>query len=651
MTLRVIYVRAMSILAMLLFGIGVSSQNTNFHIYLCFGQSNMEGQGPIEAEDKIVDSRFKVLQSLDCSGRNKNTWYTAIPPLCQCNTGLSPADYFGKTMVKYLPDSITVGVINVAVGGSDIRLFDKDLYQDYVATYNENWYLSKIQAYNGNPRKHLMDLARLAQQDGVIKGILIHQGEANTGNNDWPLYVKKIYDEMLAELSLDANEVPLLAGEVLSAPGNCCGTWMNPIINKLPLTVPTAHVISAEGLTGQDPAHFDTPSYRKLGVRYAAKMLSLMGVEANIVVPEYYYFEPECSAIGANWNMVTDGTASGNTYVTIKPGMNNTAEVSTDRENAIYFDLTTQSDTTFYVYARVLCATLKSDSFWFKMDDGPFEFINGLPKGGSWTWVKVKSYNLKAGLHTLAIANGEEGARLDKVYVSNIDFLPSGKGNTAVKACNPKVYSVPGKIEAESYTYQLGVLTETTGDTDGGSDVTGIDTNDYMEYLVDAPTDTIYKATFRYASPVSNGAIAVLLDEVSIGFISLPGTGGSQIYKSVTTDIPLKAGRHTLKLMAASGGFKLNWFMFEKDKATGINNLSDDNVSVYPIPTSGVLNVNSSAFQFSMVEIVDNTGKLAYSKKISPTNSFSFNPGLPSGVYVLRLVNSETIRNFKILVE
>jgi hypothetical protein len=87
----------------------------------------MEGQGAIETKDKTANSRFKVFQSLDCSNlsRNKATWYTAIPPLCHCNTGLSPADYFGRTMVANLPDSITIGVINVAVGGCDIRMSTK----------------------------------------------------------------------------------------------------------------------------------------------------------------------------------------------------------------------------------------------------------------------------------------------------------------------------------------------------------------------------------------------------------------------------------------------------------------------------------------------------------------------------------------------
>ena len=39
------------------------AQDPNFHIYLSFGQSNMEGQGIIEEQDRTVDPRFQVLQS------------------------------------------------------------------------------------------------------------------------------------------------------------------------------------------------------------------------------------------------------------------------------------------------------------------------------------------------------------------------------------------------------------------------------------------------------------------------------------------------------------------------------------------------------------------------------------------------------------
>ena len=270
-------VHVLFLLGLLFSSFHLQAQDPNFHIYLCFGQSNMEGQGAIEAQDRTEAERFKVFQALDCPKleRSKEQWYTAVPPTCQCYSGLSPADYFGKTMIENLHDSITIGVINVAVGGCDIRLFDKDIYQDFDSTYLESWFLDKIKFYDGSPYHYLIDLAKLAQQDGVIKGILLHQGETNTGDTAWPTYVHKIYNDMLSDLSLTAEEVPILAGEVLSTPGSCCAS-MNPIINQLPSVIPTAHVISSEGCGGVDIAHFDAEGYRLLGTRYANKMLELV---------------------------------------------------------------------------------------------------------------------------------------------------------------------------------------------------------------------------------------------------------------------------------------------------------------------------------------------------------------------------------------
>jgi hypothetical protein len=267
---------------LLLLSMNAGAQKSNFYIFLCFGQSNMEGQGIIETQDQTVNNRFLTFQALDCPdlGRTKGKWYPAVPPTCQCSSKLSPADYFGRTMVANLPNNIKVGIINVAIGGCDIRIFDKDIYQDYDSTYKENWFTSKVESYGGNPYKHLVELAKLAQKDGVIKGILLHQGETNTGQEEWLLYVKKIYNDMLKDLSLKANSVPLLAGELLATENSCCSR-MNPIIDKLPETIPTAHVISSAGCEGQDQAHFNSEGYRKLGKRYAIEMLSLMGYKVT----------------------------------------------------------------------------------------------------------------------------------------------------------------------------------------------------------------------------------------------------------------------------------------------------------------------------------------------------------------------------------
>lgn len=255
-----------------------SSQDPNFHIYLSFGQSNMDGTGYLEDQDYAVDERFKTFQPVDCPGLNrvKETWYTAEAPLSRCLLRLSVVDYFGRTMVEKVDENVTVGIINVAVGGSNILLYDKDQYQNYNTKEGQDWYSEIMAMYNSNPYQYLMDLANLAQQEGVIKGILLHQGESNSGDTEWPNYINKIYIDMLSDLSLSADKVPLLAGELLRASGNCCSDEMNPIINTLPDVIPTAHVISSEGCTGQDSAHFDAAGYREMGKRYAEKMFTLL---------------------------------------------------------------------------------------------------------------------------------------------------------------------------------------------------------------------------------------------------------------------------------------------------------------------------------------------------------------------------------------
>ena len=260
----------------------------NFHIYLCFGQSNMEGNAAIEAKDReYVNPRFKMMAAVDMPSlqRKAGKWYTAYPPLCRQNTGLTPADYFGRTMVEKLPEEITVGVINVAIGGCTIELFD----EDQCATIIENiplpkdqWFRDYCKAYNDNPYKVLVTMAKKAQKQGVIKGILLHQGCSNNGQKDWPVKVKRVYTRLLNDLELNEEEVPLLIGETLySENGGVC--WgHNAVIAKTSSVIPNSYVVSAKGIPGADIYHFTAEGYRILGKRYANKMLNLLDKKKEI---------------------------------------------------------------------------------------------------------------------------------------------------------------------------------------------------------------------------------------------------------------------------------------------------------------------------------------------------------------------------------
>jgi len=259
--------------------INAFSQDPNFHVYLCIGQSNMEGAARAELQDSTVNPRFQVMEAVNCDNINRKmgNWYPAVPPLCRCKTNLGPTDYFGRTMVAKLPENVKVGAIVVAIGGCKIELFDKENYASYVETA-PGWMKGMVKEYDGNPYGRLVEMAKLAQKDGVIKGILMHQGESNANDTLWTRKVKAVYDNLMKDLNLDPIKVPLLAGETVNADqqGVCAG--MNILIATLPQTLPNSYVISSAGCAdGPDNLHFSAAGYRELGKRYAEKMLSLLG--------------------------------------------------------------------------------------------------------------------------------------------------------------------------------------------------------------------------------------------------------------------------------------------------------------------------------------------------------------------------------------
>ena len=271
------------------FALMASAQNPdpNFYIFLCFGQSNMEGAARPEAQDlKSPGPRFLWMPAVDypatdqLPARKMGEWYEAVPPLCRPNTGLTPADWFGRTLVESLPENIKIGVIHVAIGGIDIKGFLPDSIQNYAQKQAPGWMKGMLAAYDNNPYERLVTLAKKAQKDGVIKGILMHQGETNTGDPKWAGMVKQVYDNLCSDLQLKPEEVNLYAGNIVQADGKGVCIGCKKQIDELPNTLHTAQVISSDGCTnGPDRLHFNAAGYRELGCRYGEAVARHLGFE------------------------------------------------------------------------------------------------------------------------------------------------------------------------------------------------------------------------------------------------------------------------------------------------------------------------------------------------------------------------------------
>ena len=243
----------------------------------------MEGNARPEAVDlESPGPRMLLMPAVDFpdKGRKMGEWCEASAPLCRPNTGLTPADWFGRTMVASTPENIKIGIIHVAIGGIDIKGFLPDSIDDYAKNKSPQWMKGMLAAYDNNPYERLVTLAKKAQKDGVIKGILMHQGETNTGDPKWAGMVKQVYEHLCGDLQLKPEEVNLYVGNIVQADGKGVCIGCKKQIDELPQTIHTSQVISSDNCSnGPDRLHFDAAGYRELGCRYGEAVARHLGFE------------------------------------------------------------------------------------------------------------------------------------------------------------------------------------------------------------------------------------------------------------------------------------------------------------------------------------------------------------------------------------
>jgi hypothetical protein len=233
--------------------------DTNFHVYLLIGQSNMAGRAPLDAESKKINPRILMLDSL-------NKWVAATDPVHfdkPSVAGVGPAISFGSSMLEG-DKNIKIGLIPCALGGSPIKVWEPNAV--YLKVYH--------------PYDDAVQRARIAMQEGVLKGILWHQGESDNDSVHAPLYISKL-KTLIDQLRSDLKQpnLPFIAGEI----GHFNKVnFINGVIDQLPQCVSNTAVVSAKELTDKgDHLHFNTPSARILGKRYADAMKQLYA-KANL---------------------------------------------------------------------------------------------------------------------------------------------------------------------------------------------------------------------------------------------------------------------------------------------------------------------------------------------------------------------------------
>ncbi|WP_026463961.1 sialate O-acetylesterase [Adhaeribacter aquaticus] len=238
------------------FGQRNSKPDPNFHLYLLAGQSNMAGRGVVETIDTTT------IQNILVFDKNQQ-WKKAKEPLHwdKPTIGTGPGFAFGREMAAGAGRKVKIGLIPAAHGGSSITAWVKDGYHDQTKGY---------------PYDEALERVKAALKDGVLMGIIWHQGETDSENpEDEKLHLERLVDLISRfRTEFKAPDLPFVAGEL----GHYRPEYqsMNKVLNQLPNQVPNTAVISAEGLVHKgDNTHFDSASARELGKRYASAMKGL----------------------------------------------------------------------------------------------------------------------------------------------------------------------------------------------------------------------------------------------------------------------------------------------------------------------------------------------------------------------------------------
>lgn len=227
-------------------------------IYILMGQSNMAGRGDIEPEDKTPHKRVLMFET-------NNTWIPAIEPLTKDPHkyhGTGPGLAFGKAIAEKDPTTI-IGLVPTAVGGTPLSRWSKggDLYENAVQR------------------------AKAAMKDGTLKGIIWHQGESDTSSKELAETYGARLKKMIADLRADlhAPDLPVVIGELgqfvihrTNGKPLPLAAVVDAALLDLPNHVPLTACVSSKGLKDKgDQLHFDSPSQREFGRRYADLMWKL----------------------------------------------------------------------------------------------------------------------------------------------------------------------------------------------------------------------------------------------------------------------------------------------------------------------------------------------------------------------------------------
>ncbi|NJC26645.1 MopE-related protein [Neolewinella antarctica] len=163
-----------------------------------------------------------------------------------------------------------------------------------------------------------------------------------------------------------------------------------------------------------------------------------------------FWLEAECTAVGSAWKTVNSPAASGGqAFVYDGSAESLTSPPADIAANRIRFVINIAESGSFDLYVRMLTATTSDDSFWVRVNgQGWLKWKSGFQYGDDYYWNELTRgpFGLDEGSNTIDIAHRENGAIIDKIYLTKGGAEPVGLGETDQSCTDSEVFSqAPGE--------------------------------------------------------------------------------------------------------------------------------------------------------------------------------------------------------------
>lgn len=228
----------------------------NVWVFLMAGQSNMAGRGLVQPQDTVPLPRLLTINPQGQLILAKEPLHFYEPAL----TGLDCGYSFGETLLRNIPDSISLILIPTAIGGSAISQWLGDSMYRNVRLFS-----------------NFREKVAIAKEYGIVKAVLWHQGESDANAKDVPLYRQRLA-ELVKRFRSDIgnDQLPVLFGE-LGRYSKDKEHWalLNDEIHAYAANDKNTAVIATGDLKDKgDNIHFNSKGQRALGQRFAKAFLS-----------------------------------------------------------------------------------------------------------------------------------------------------------------------------------------------------------------------------------------------------------------------------------------------------------------------------------------------------------------------------------------